>query len=196
MGDFEMKTATRLAALSILTIALFGGSGQPVQPQLIGGVSPVHALVADRVKIPAIKVNLRIVTARFVGDTWDFSEITSQAAYLEGRSRPGSGGNAVIGAHSELGGRAPGPFYHLDDLEVGDEIIVLHNGVEYRYRVQSKWSVSPTDLSPILQTDSEVLTLITCEGYRKATKDYALRLIVRAVPIQPPVLHYKPPPQE
>src|SRR5215813_12704455 len=98
-----MKTTFRLTTLVILATALLGSVGNPGQSlALPGGVIAVRALAAGRLKIPAIKVDLRIVTARFIGDTWDFNAITYQAAYLEGRPLPGSGGNVVIGAHSEL----------------------------------------------------------------------------------------------
>jgi len=65
-------------------------------------------------------------------------------------------------------------------LKAGDQVIVLHDGVRYVYVVNAIWSVDPTDLSPIIQTDQEVLTLITCDGYNVLTRGYDTRLIVRA----------------
>src|SRR5215831_4900250 len=108
----SMRFILRLGTLLVLAIALFGTTAEFGEAHIGGGVGVVEATMVDRLKIPAIKVNLRIVTARYYGDTWDFSGIIYQAAFLEGRSRPGSGGNVVIGAHSELARRAPGPFYN------------------------------------------------------------------------------------
>ena len=133
-----------------------------------------------RIQIPAIGVNLAITVAPFRKTTWNFSRILYQAAYLAGRPQPGQSGNVVIAAHSEFARRRPGPFYHLNQLKAGDQIIVLHDGARYVYAVTSTWSVDPTDMSPIIQTDQDVLTLITCDGYNDLTHGYDTRLIVRA----------------
>src|SRR5262249_35355151 len=135
-GARSMRFILRLGTLLVLAIALFATTAEFGEFRIGSGGAVVQAAVGDRLKIPAIKVNLRIVTARYYGDTWDFSGIIYQAAFLEGRSRPGSGGNVVIGAHSELARRAPGPFYNLDQLQPGDDIIVVHKGINYQYKVQ------------------------------------------------------------
>ena len=157
-------------------IVLFIASGFFLPTQ----AAAARTRLVRRVQIPAIGVDLPITIAPFRNTTWNFNRIRNQAAYLAGRPQPGQGGNVVIAAHSEFARRRPGPFYHLDALKAGDQVIVLHDGVRYVYVVNAIWSVDPTDLSPIVQTDQEVLTLITCDGYNVLTRGYDTRLIVRA----------------
>ena len=155
---------------------------------LLAFMLPTHTAFAKprpirRIQIPSIGVDLPIVVAPFRSTTWDFSRIGKQAAYLQGRPQPQQGGNVVIAAHSEFARRKPGPFYHLDQLKPGDLIVVIHDGVRYQYSVRAAWSVDPTDLGPVVQTDTDVLTLITCDDYNSKTRGYDKRLIVRAARI-------------
>ncbi len=136
-----------------------------------------------RLVIPAINVDLPVIKAPYNGETWDFSQVTDQAAYLEGRWLPGAGGNTVIGAHSELVRRKPGPFFRLKQIRVDDKIVVLFAGRRYLYRVERTWTVKAIDFSPILRAGGEVLTLLTCTGYDPRANIYRTRLVVRAVPI-------------
>jgi LPXTG-site transpeptidase (sortase) family protein len=131
-----------------------------------------------RLEIPSIKLNVVIKTAEFKGNTWDFSTFNDIAGYFQGLPVPGQHGNAVIGAHSELDNRAPGPFYNLRDVSVGDKIVVTQDGKTYTYMITKKWHVPPTDITPIDPTKGEVLTLLTCAGYRDGI--YTTRLVVRA----------------
>lgn len=133
-----------------------------------------------RLHIPALNINLVVGRAPFIGNTWDFSQITRSAAYLDGLALPGLGGNVVIGAHSELAQRRPGPFYRLGAIQPGMEVLVTYNGSLYRYIVERKWLVVPADLGPIDQGAGDVLTLLTCDGYNANTDEYDTRLIVRA----------------
>lgn len=166
-----MRPLRILATIFTLTVLLIG------VPAMAAPKKPV-----DRLQIPSINVDLQILVAPYQYNTWNFNRILKQAAYLDKRPLPGQGGNVVIGAHSELAKRKPGPFYYLGNVKAGDEILVTHNGVVYRYQVQSVFTVEPTDNSPIFQTDSESLTLLTCDSFNWRTQRYEKRLIVRAVP--------------
>ena len=134
-----------------------------------------------RLEIPSIGMNLSVVTAPFVGETWDFSHILYRAGYMAGTALPGTGGNVVIGAHSELAKRRPGPFYTLGNVQVGAEVLVIRAGKHFTYRVTTIWTVTPDDATPVYSTDHEVLTLLTCSGYDDG--DYSTRLVVRAEPV-------------
>ena len=168
----------RIPILLLVVLGLFFGNGT-------NGMMSVQAAAKpkERIQIPSIGLDLQIVVARFRRGTWNFNRILRQAAYLDMRPLPGQGNNAVIGAHSELARRRPGPFYKLGQVKPNDEIIVTHKGVPYRYVVQSVYLVDPTDLSPIYQTDGEVLTLITCDDFNDKTRSYDKRLIVRATSV-------------
>lgn len=151
---------------------------------LIFGVSHVQAappIIRDyRLVIPAIGFDQAVIKAPVFGNTWNFVRIRETAAYLEGRPLPGTNNNVAIGAHSEFEKRRRGPFFDLDQLRVGDEIIVRFNGATFRYEVETLWVTTPDDARPIAQTDSEMLTLFTCSAYNPDTSHYELRLIVRA----------------
>jgi len=131
-----------------------------------------------RLDIPAIGLDLPVITAHFTGQTWDFNNIQQQAGYFEGTPLPGAGGNLVIGAHSEFANRVPGPFYRLQRVHEGSDIYVLYNGQEFHYRVTATWSVDPSDVSPVYDASGDTLTLLTCAGYDSGI--YTTRLIVRA----------------
>jgi sortase A len=133
----------------------------------------------SHLEIAAIDLDVPIVTAHFTGHTWDFSHFTAEAGYFEGEPLPGQGGNVIIGAHSELDQRSPGPFYDLNKLHPGDEIVIVRAGVRYTYITTDIWNVQPTDISPLKPTQGEALTLLTCSGYNDGT--YTTRLVVRAV---------------
>lgn len=147
-----------------------------------------HAFAQDetggaRIEIPSLDINVNITTAYIRGDTWDFSPITSKAALLDLLPMPGDIGNTVIGAHSELAGRDPGPFYYLGEIQIGDEIIITFEGNTFRYAVSETWHVAPDDLTPLYPTTTEILTLLTCDDYNPTTGSYQQRFIVRAARI-------------
>jgi LPXTG-site transpeptidase (sortase) family protein len=137
------------------------------------------------ISIPSIEVEAPIVTLfiRAFPDgqvTWDTSEITSEVGYLDGLPWFGEGGNVVLGGHSELAGREPSVFYDLDDVELGDEIIVNDKGEEFVYIVTDVFEVEQYDLSILYPTNSEQLTLMTCDTDSLVGGVYNRRVVVIA----------------
>lgn len=97
---------------------------------------------------------------------------------------PGKRGNAVIFGHSILP-----QFFRPDDymsifstlptIKKGAEIYVDYDGITYRYAVEDKFEVAPTDIQILEQNPSDsFLTLITCvpPGHPLRPR----RLVVRA----------------
>ncbi len=74
---------------------------------------------------------------------------------------PGQLGNAAIAGHRTTFGQ---PFFDVDKLEVGDEIIVTTLAGRYVYRVTGQQIVSPSDYQVISTTDptKATLTLTSC----------------------------------
>jgi LPXTG-site transpeptidase (sortase) family protein len=132
-----------------------------------------------RLSIPSLKMDLSVVNAPFRRTTWDFSQIIRTAGHLEGLPLPGQGSNVVIGGHSELSQRRPGPFFHLEDIQKNDAIVVNYGGHTYIYQVVSKKEVSPLRTEVLSSTSDETLTLMTCSGYSNGT--YTKRLVVQAL---------------
>jgi sortase A len=88
---------------------------------------------------------------------------------------PGQLGNSAIAGHRTTYGE---PFRHLDELEVGDEIVVTMPYGIFTYRVTSVEIVDPSDREVIATTDPDVasLTLTTCHPEYSASQ----RLIIHA----------------
>ncbi|MCA9385717.1 class E sortase [Candidatus Dojkabacteria bacterium] len=91
-------------------------------------------------------------------------------------SNPSEGGNTVITGHRFLYKDGPKTFYHLDKLEIGDEIRVLWEGIDYTYEVESIHEVHPRNIAVEDNTQEPILTLYTCTPLWTAEN----RLVIRA----------------
>lgn len=87
------------------------------------------------------------------------------------RGDPVNGGNFIISAHRFSLGATPGqtrqrsPFYHVDKLAVGDQILVDFQGKRYGYEITEKKSVKPNQVEiedTLKEGESPKLTLYTC----------------------------------
>jgi sortase A len=76
--------------------------------------------------------------------------------HLPSTPLPGEAGNSVIAGHRDT------HFYILKDIQIGDDIVIQQNSVEFRYRVRHTEVVKPTDTQVLLPTIEPTLTLITC----------------------------------
>ena len=120
------------------------------------------------IKISKINVNLPI----FDGATQKNMKIG--VGWMKETSKLGEVGNTALAAHrSYTYGRF---FNRLDEVELGDEIIVTTKGVEYKYKVFNKVVVEPTDVSVLKRNKKDkIVTLITCTPIKTATH----RLIIQ-----------------
>lgn len=87
---------------------------------------------------------------------------------------PGEAGNVAIAGHRTTWGH---PFRHLDQLHVGDPVIVTTVQGRFLYRVTRSFVVDPTDTSVIQPSTTNEITLTTCNPPYSA----ATRLVIRAV---------------
>jgi LPXTG-site transpeptidase (sortase) family protein len=139
------------------------------------------------ISIPAIEVEASVVDVNLKqfadgSVTWDVSRLTNEVGYMVGTAWFNSGGNVVLGAHSELAMREPGVFYDLDKLQPGDDIYVQEDNAEWHYVVTDVIYVSNNDVSVVSPTTSERLTLITCDVATFDDGDYSGRVVVLAEP--------------
>lgn len=97
------------------------------------------------------------------------------AAHMLETSPLGKIGNAAIAAHRA---RSKGRLFNrLDEVKIGDEIVIHASGEKYVYTVFRITIVEPTDVSVLNKNDiDQILTLITCDPIVSATH----RLIVQA----------------
>ena len=76
--------------------------------------------------------------------------------HLEKTAWPGGAGNSVIAGHRDTF------FRRLNELQTGDEILVLRGQRRFRYLVSGKAIVDPSDISVTMPTSDARLTLVTC----------------------------------
>ncbi|NDJ75897.1 MAG: DUF11 domain-containing protein [Chloroflexi bacterium] len=132
---------------------------------------------------------IQIQPLPFENGTWDISAMRWAVGWLEGTTwMEEDWGNTVLAAHLQFNFDDPGPFYNLDQLEVGDEIIVREGEYRtYTFMVTEKNTVSPDDWTVTAPTNDPTLTLITCTNWDQSYGVFSERLVVRAIRIPDPV---------
>lgn len=154
-------TATALIRPSILP----GGHRPP--PSQGGEAEPIGAMPrvaipspsprsATRLIIPAIRVDVPVV------EGVDWEQLKRGAGHLIGSANPGERGNVFIAGHNDVYGEI---FRDLEELKIGDEIVVYAGQQTFRYIVRATRIVEPDDLSVMEPTSTPILTLLTCYPY-------------------------------
>ena len=112
--------------------------------------------------IPKINVNVPFGTG-------DASALERGAWWRQPQNgNPVDGGNFVLSAHRFIMGLTPqqtlkeSPFYHIDKLTVGDELIVDYKGARYTYVISKIYAVKPDAIEIEQRTDQPQLTLYSC----------------------------------
>jgi sortase A len=121
------------------------------------------------IKIKKIKVSVPVV------EGVSNSNLKVGVGHVPGTAGFGQPGNCALAGHrSYTFGKY---FNRLDELETGDEILLITKSRQYRYKVYDTKVVLPSDVS-VLKGDMEdsILTLITCTPIYVASH----RLIVNA----------------
>ena len=158
------------------------GSGQPEGP------------APARIAIPKIGVDATVLAlGRDAENNPSVPNSGSDVAWYTFTAPPGRGNNAVFSGHVDWyywGQPGEGVFYHLRELQIGDEITVdLVDGSQLRYRVTGNVAVQydDPDVGKVMDpTSNDVVTLITCGGtwlrdYSNPNGgNYSHRVIVRA----------------
>ncbi|OYX41894.1 hypothetical protein B7Y94_04390 [Candidatus Saccharibacteria bacterium 32-49-12] len=119
-------------------------------------------LTEQRLYIPKLDVNVSY-------DTGDKSALERGAWWRQPQNgNPRDGGNFVLSAHRFIMGLTPkqtlrkSPFYNIDKLKVGDEIIVDYQGKRYSYQISQVFAVTPDAIEIEKRTDQPQLTLYSC----------------------------------
>jgi sortase A len=127
-----------------------GEVAPPVSIPTPGPEAPTHIV------IPAIEVDALIVE----GDTPE--QLKLGVGHHLYTANPGERGNMVLSAHNDIYGEI---FRRLDDLELGDEVIVYAGEQPYRYFVTAKKIVESSEVSILAPTTKPVVTLFSCYPY-------------------------------
>ncbi|HEX4491837.1 MAG TPA: class E sortase [Acidimicrobiia bacterium] len=123
---------------------------------------------AARIRIPKIGVNDIVVqgTAR--------DDLAKGPGHYPATPLPGQIGNVAIAGHRTTHSK---PFYNLNELVPGDDIIIDTLGYgTYTYRMYEQLIVPPSDVSVVAPTSDAELTLTTCNPRYSARQ----RLVVKA----------------
>jgi LPXTG-site transpeptidase (sortase) family protein len=114
-------------------------------------------------------INIESNVASYSEDIYN-QVLKNGLAHFRGTPLPDAGGNTFIYGHSAVrsffDSHNPKPeiiFTKLEDISIGDEVIVNKDGVDYKYIVRKKKIVEPDDFSILEQQSSrETVTLMTC----------------------------------
>ena len=132
----------------------------------------------NRIIIPKIGVDIPY------GETKAALDAGAQWRYPE-RGSPEKGGNFIIAAHrfelavTPQATLAKSPFYHVDKLIVGDQIVIDYDGSRYGYEITRIYDVKPTQVEIEAPSESAKLTLYTCSLGGSADG----RVVVEAAPL-------------
>jgi LPXTG-site transpeptidase (sortase) family protein len=142
-----------------------------------------------RIIIPRINQNVPIVPVpdeKLYDRDWDGLEediqesLKNGVVHYPGTKWPDEGGNFVVTGHSSYypwdPGRFKDVFVLLNNVILGDRIVVFHNQKKYLYQVNDITEVLPHEVNVLGNTEDDRLTLITCTPIGTNLK----RLIVTA----------------
>ncbi|MEO1643690.1 MAG: sortase [Chloroflexota bacterium] len=146
--------------------------------------STADAYMGSSLSIPSIGLSAPIYGAPLAETTWDVSHLNMSVGHLQYLPWFGQPANVVLAGHSTTPEGQPDIFYALNAVSVGDEIVVVADGMVYRYIVATKTVVANDDLSILASTGNTMLTLFTCThgSYNPTTGRYDQRTVVTAYP--------------
>jgi LPXTG-site transpeptidase (sortase) family protein len=136
--------------------------------------------VFERIIIPSIKVNAKIVTKPYTELTWDLTSLGHDVAALDDVPTQTTGNNLVFAGHVTVRNGSHGPFRYLFRLLPGDIVILEDEEYTYTYSVRDQILVYPEESSVLNDTPNLQLTLITCTTYDEETSTYLRRRIILA----------------
>jgi len=130
---------------------------------------PAEGQPVGFLSIPQIGLNDDVIVEG-VGDT----DLRQGPGHYPGTPLPGQAGNAAIAGHRTT---YAAPFYNLNELQVGDPIVVTTVQGTFDYAVSQTEIVAPTDSSVLDDSTASELTLTTCNPRYSASQ----RLVVVAL---------------
>jgi sortase A len=141
---------------------------------------PADSSAITRIVIPAMNLDAVVKFVPFDGKTWLIGGLRQEVAWMGDTSWPGLGGNTGLAGHVDLADGSDGPFWNLNQLKTGDEVILYAGDKVYKYKVRQKVEVDETDMSVVQPSTEPQITLITCTGWDAGLRVYLRRLVVFA----------------
>ena len=171
--NLQFVTTDEVVDSPILTVSDADGRrvGQAHPPTEAPHASPGPIYSLD---IPRLKLHTGVVQVDWEPPLFVVGQVRTSAWVTRG--------NSVLVGHVR-GAAGYNVFIHLDQLQVGDEIVANSRGQSYTFVVSRTDVLPEDDTSPADPTRSARLTLMTCAGdWNPLTQDYPDRLWVTAEP--------------
>ena len=155
-----------LGGCYILIVVLAPGTNEPLltgRDQHATEQKLQKPIAGDRLFIPQINVDVAIVEGS------DSRALEKGAWHRKPQNgNPLDGGNFVLSAHrfvmtfTPQGTAEKSPFYRLDTIKVGDQLVVDYHSKRYFYQVAKKYSVKPNAIEIEKRSEQPKLTLYSC----------------------------------
>jgi sortase (surface protein transpeptidase) len=172
-----------LSGLALLAPLALAGCGQ--QSSSSHKASPIHSSTG-RLLIPAIGVNAAIEPSGVLPDgtlATPTQDPWNDVGWYNSGPRPGEQGSAVINGHLNRPGGSPAVFWHLNELHLGDKVIVVDTqGKRLHFHVTGirLYAQQEAPVQDIFgNTAGRFLNLMTCAGgWIPSEHQTSLRLVV------------------
>lgn len=139
---------------------------------------PVVAELPTKIEIPKIKLSTVIENPTTTDIASLDEDLLRGAVRYPTSAKLGENGNVVLFGHSSylpvVLNKAYQAFNGIQKLVAGDVVTVYSAGTAYTYRVRTVAKESTTDAAILLQVDSRVLTLSTCDSFGATTDRFVV----------------------
>lgn len=181
-GSFISSNATPRPeeALATFLPPVTASSSSPTPAQSVAPELSAPVLSSDTIYIPKLSLTSPIINTFLADGSWDVSLIGRHVGHLQGTAALGANGNVVLAAHVELRTGEAGAFRNVEQLAVGDEIVVVTGSLSRQYIINEIYKTEPTNLNPVKPTSDNRLTLITCSDYDFISNSYQQRVVIVA----------------
>lgn len=133
-----------------------------------------------RIVIPYLLLDTVVAYIPYDGTTWLIDGLTQEIAWLGNTSWPGLGSNTGLAGHVSVTGQGDGPFRYLDELPVGEFVILYTEKNMYTYQVREHDVVDLDAMYVTYATTNPQITLITCTNWNNEVNAWLDRLVVYA----------------
>jgi sortase A len=151
-------------------------------PPAVASNVPAPAIGAPVGTIDIPKISLEMVVVSGTGT----AQLEQGPGHYPGTPLPGQAGNVAIAGHRTT---YLHPFYNLNELVPGDDILLTTVQGVFLYQMTSSQVVAPTDVAVVAATLTPQLTLTTCNPRYSAST----RLVVHAALVASALTHAKVP---
>lgn len=155
-GEYAQETTASRALNQSLLDKLNGAADKDKLRQLAIAFKTRLTDEQTIAKLEIPKIGLNTIVVEGSSD----SALHKGPGHLESSPLPGMDGNFAVAGDRVLYG---GPFLRLNDLSLGDEIIVHTPYGNFNYSVTDKHITQPDDVSVLKSDGKDEITLITCD---------------------------------